>query len=316
MTELLPEGTYPFDLVGPVARPPAPVRASVLTLAQDARRQLLGAEGLEAQRYGFTMPDWRLAGAIAQLREEADTANPARDKASDGTIGDPRHAGRGPGSPEWDDSDHNPWLVVASLGVVRAADIDTSDLDLPTAFEAARRKAHAGELPQLVGGGYLILNGRITSPSFDGWRQYKGANPHILAGHVSVSRELARFDDRRPWGIFGGPTPRPTPPSPAPPTPRPTPPPGPGWTGPDLRGTGLALRGEQGANGPRVQRLQAFWRTTYPLYAKALEVDGWWGPRTTAVCREFAQRTGIRSADGRNIGEQVARKLYLAGFRG
>ena len=154
----------------------------------------------------------------------------------------------------------------------------------------------------MVGGGYFICFGRITAPDFSSWRTYRGPNPHILEGHVSVSTDPARFNDRRPWGIFGDVTP-----------PAPT---GPGWTGPDVKGYGLDLRGDQGANGPRVQALQDFLRRTYPLYAKGLDVDGWWGPQTTGVVREFAQRTGIRSADGLNIGPQIARKLYVAGFRG
>jgi hypothetical protein len=107
---------------------------------------------------------------------------------------------------------------------------------------------------------------------------------------------------------------------PPPPAPAPAPPvlAGPGWTGPDLRGRTLDLRGEHGNNGPRVAVLQRFWRDRYPLYAKDLAVDGWWGDRTSAVCREFAVRSGIpaRDVDGRNIGPKIARKLHLAGFRG
>lgn len=98
-----------------------------------------------------------------------------------------------------------------------------------------------------------------------------------------------------------------------------TPPPAvviPGWSGPDLSGAGPELRGDEGNNGPRVAALQQFWRSRYPLYARSLEVDGRWGPRTSAVCRQFAVRSGVRSADGRNIGQQIAHRLYGAGFRG
>lgn len=105
----------------------------------------------------------------------------------------------------------------------------------------------------------------------------------------------------------------PTPPSPtAPPSSPPVPT---GWTGPDLVGAALTLRGEEGNNGPRVARLQDFWRIRYRLYAKDLAVDGWWGPATTAVCREFARRSRVPAADGRNIGPLLARQLYLAGLR-
>lgn len=303
--------TYPHQLAGAAARPPVPARPQVVAMARDARRRELTAAGLELpEAYGFVMPPYRLAACLVECREEANQANPRRDTSSDGTLGNAAHAGRGPGSPEWDDSDHNPWLIVAGKGVVRALDLDQDGLDLVTAFEEMRQLASAGALPQLVGGGYLIINGRITAYDFSGWRTYKGTNPHVLHGHISASRDPARFDDRRPWGVFGRRAPAPVQP-PSEVRPR-----GPGWTGPDLRGQGLLLRGEQGANGVRVARLQLFMRLTYPLYAKGLADDGWWGPKTSSVLRQFAQRTGIRSADGLNIGPQVARKLYLAGFRG
>jgi hypothetical protein len=99
------------------------------------------------------------------------------------------------------------------------------------------------------------------------------------------------------------------PPAPAP-APAPT-----GWTGPDASGTGTMFRAELGNNGPRVQALQAFLRTRYPLYAKALVADGFYGPRTAAVIAEYARRSAIRGADGLNVGPQLARSLYVAGFR-
>lgn len=102
-------------------------------------------------------------------------------------------------------------------------------------------------------------------------------------------------------------------PAPSPPAPGPAPA---GWTGPDLTGSALALRGVVGNSGPRVQALQGWLRGTFPLYAKNLDVDGEWGPQTTGVLREFAQRSSIRTADGLNIGPQLARRLYLSGFRG
>lgn len=302
--------TYPHELAGAPARPPVAVRASVMAMAADARRHQLVAELDQPPRYGFVMPDWRPAASLVVLREELDHAHPGRDTSSDGMVGNAAHAGGGPGSPEWDDSDHNPWLIVGRLGVVRALDITNDpDVDLPALFERLRADAHAGKLPQLLGGGYLILNGRITTPSFDGWRTYKGENPHVLHGHASVSRSADRFDDRGPWGIARGHVPaKPVePPKPSKPT---------GWPGPDLRGSGLLLRGAHGASGARVKALQDFMRRTYPLYSKAIDVDGWWGSETSGVLREFARRTGIRSATGRDLGPQLARKLYVAGFRG
>jgi hypothetical protein len=104
--------------------------------------------------------------------------------------------------------------------------------------------------------------------------------------------------------------------TPAPPRRRPpaAPRPGTGWTGPDLTGRGTTLRGDAGNNGPRVAALQAFLRDRYPLYAKNLAADGWWGPATTAAIAEFGHRSNIPSADGRNIGPKLAAALYAAGF--
>lgn len=302
------QDSYPHGDVGPPARPPAAPEPKVMAMAREARRRELGALGLGGpppDLFGLA-GDWRLAASLVVLGDEANLANPGRDKSSDGTIGDDRHQALG------SKSDHNPWLVWQGTPWVRARDIDTSGLDVAAAFERARHLAHTGHLPQVRNGGYLIAFGRITAHDFSRWHVYKGANPHILAGHVSVSTEPARFDDRRPWGIFApaaAPEPAPAPGPPPPPA-------GPGWTGPDLRGSGLDLRGEEGANGPRVKALQGFLRANYPLYAKGLDVDGWWGAQTRGVVREFGRRTGVLSADGANIGPQLARKLFLAGFRG
>lgn len=104
------------------------------------------------------------------------------------------------------------------------------------------------------------------------------------------------------------------------PAPAPAPPPapsGPGWTGPDLTGAGLGLRGDVGNNGPRVAAWQAFLRDTYPAYRHEhgeLATDGWWGPVTTAWNAEFGHRSGIPSADGRNIGPRLAAAYHRAGL--
>jgi hypothetical protein len=153
--------------------------------------------------------------------------------------------------------------------------------------------------------GVLRWGGRWTGADVDGmhWEGIPGVT-------VEAVRELTASLSAKP--------PAPVSPVPAPapaPKPKPKPKPAAGWTGPDLRGVSLALRGEQGNNGPRTQRLQRELRRAYPRYAKHLDDDGYWGPQTTAVLREFAHRTGIRSADGANIGPQIARKLYLAGVR-
>lgn len=296
---------YPYEWAGD--RAPAPVAASerVLGMARRAQARTL-ATGGQLPPPTRSAAQWRLAGSIAVLGDEANAANPNRDKSSDGTIGDARHVAEG------SDSDHNPWVVVAGVGVVRARDIDVDGLDLPAAVERARQLAAAGQLPQLTGGGYIILNHRITAPDFSGWHAYTGADPHVTHAHFSVSREPGQFDDRRPWGIFTPAAPAPVPPQPAPPVGN--------WTGPDLTGVGPALRGQAGgqpqgpqSNGPRVRELQHRMNVLYPLYSH-LDEDGWYGPATAGVMAEFGRRSGI-ACDGLNIGPKLALALYKANVR-
>jgi hypothetical protein len=291
--------SYPAHLAGDPAPPPEPVAPRLFEMAQRAHER--AAEPLSdadlSQLYGATPV--RTAGAVDVLFFEADTAAPGRSKRSDGRIGDARHAKLG------DDSDHNPWLVHQGRGIVRAGDV-TNDpaLALHVAFERLRAAAAAGRLPQVLHGGYAILNGRITAPDWSGWRAYLG-NPHVSHGHVSVSLNPAQFDSRATWGIFADVAAPATRPAPA------------GWTGPDLTGAGPGLRGQQGDNGPRVQAWQQWLAANYPAYRHALgdlAPDGWWGPVTTRWNREFGQRSGIPSADGLNIGPKLAAAYHRAGL--
>jgi hypothetical protein len=216
-------------------------------------------------------------------------------------IGDARHQAEngphGPGS----GSDHNGWVHLAGVGVVRAFDI-TNDpaLGLPAVAERLRARALAGTLPQVAGGGYLILAGRITAPDWSGWRVYTGPDPHVSHLHVSVSLDAAGFDSSAPWHAFISEQPAPPPPPPAP-------------AGRDLTGRGDGLRGDAGNTGPRVAAVQAFLNRYAPAYAH-LAVDGVWGPATTAALAEFAHRSGIPDADGRNIGPKIAAALHRDGF--
>jgi len=286
------EPGYPHHLAGDPAPAPRTPAAKTYEMAQRA------ADRHPAEPARGAVPH-RIARAIAVLFEEANAAAPNRRTSSDGTIGDARHAALGRAT------DHNPWLVDNhGVGVVRAGDL-TNDpaLNLAAAFERARIAAAAGRLPQVLNGGYLILNGRITAPDWSGWREYKGTNPHVLHGHVSVSLNPAQFDSPKPWGIFA--------PAPARPVPSP------GWSGPDLRGAGTDLRGEQGNSGPRVQAWQAWLADYYPAYRHTcgdLVPDGEWGPITSRWNAEFGHRSAIPSADGTNIGPKLAAAYFRAGL--
>lgn len=102
------------------------------------------------------------------------------------------------------------------------------------------------------------------------------------------------------------------------PSPTPPAPPGrPGWAGPDLTGTGPALRGQAGDSGPRVQAWQAWLADNYPAYRHTcgdLIADGEWGPVTTRWNQEFGHRSAIPSADGANIGPKLAAAYHRAGL--
>lgn len=137
---------------------------------------------------------WRNCAASLALVAEVNARWPGRDKASDGTVGDAAHASRS--------SDHNPFIIVSGTGVVRARDIDVDGIDAGWLAEHLRQLGAAGD-PRLRGGGYLILNRRITLPSFAGWRVYSGSNPHTSHLHVSFSLDRAGFDSTAGWGIAG-----------------------------------------------------------------------------------------------------------------
>ena len=138
---------------------------------------------------------WRLALALAQLREELDAAAPARSRASDGTIGDAAHASR--------DSDHNPWVTDRGVGVVTAIDLTDDDAhgaDMAKLADHLLRKRD----PRIK---YLIHNARIASsyptsstPAWT-WRPYSGVNAHRKHLHVSVQPEHALYDSRAGWDV-------------------------------------------------------------------------------------------------------------------
>lgn len=210
--------------------------------------------------------NWRNAGAVVTLRNAVNAKWPNRDKASDGTIGDAAHATRS--------SDHNPWVIVDGVGVVRALDIDVDGINAAWYAEELRKLGAAGD-PRLAGGGYVIYNRRITAPDFKSWRVYTGSNPHTMHVHVSFSRNRAGFDSTAPWAFLGAAVPRP----PAPPKP-----------------SGRATI-RKGSTGQLVRDLQTRLRTRYPLYAKNVATDGQFGPKTDAAVREFQRRSRL-AVDG------------------
>ena len=134
------------------------------------------------------MANWRLAYSLETLRNEVNARWPNRNKASDGTIGNPAHAATA--------SDHNP----NADGVVCAFDI-TNDPNGPTAqylFDTFVANPHPDAK-------YFIANSHIASKQY-GWivRPYYGSDPHTSHIHVSVGvgpdgQSRQPYDDRVTW---------------------------------------------------------------------------------------------------------------------
>lgn len=138
---------------------------------------------------------WRVARSLSALRRQVDGLAPGRSKANDGTIGDAAHASR--------DSDHNPWVVDAGVGVVTAMDI-THDPAHGFDAGALAQRIVASRDPRVK---YVISNRRIANSMAIGgaapwtWRPYGGSNPHEKHVHVSVKAQRAAYDDESPWMI-------------------------------------------------------------------------------------------------------------------
>lgn len=244
---------------------------------------------------------WRNCQASLSLVNEINLRWPGRDKSSDGTIGDAAHATRS--------SDHNPWVIVAGMGVVRARDVDKDGVDMPSLMEHLRKLGAAGD-PRLAGGGYLISNRRITRPDFSGWAVYTGSNPHDKHGHVSFSTRAAGFDSQAPWHIVPPGTTTP-------------------WTPDGLRAVAAAAPAGFDASGmatlthgmrgdARVAALQRFlnaygWRPALPL----LPVTGNYLDQTAQVIRAAQAQVGITGpdADGRSVGPRTKVAFAARGAR-
>lgn len=128
----------------------------------------------------------KLSKAAHTLRDQVNAAFPNRDKASDGWLGDSRHAARV--------SDHNP----DEQGWVRAIDIDV-DLfgkdakpKLMPDFADQLRAICASKAERRIA--YIIFNKRIAGKPGWAWRKYSSFNGHTHHMHVSFEKEADLLD--------------------------------------------------------------------------------------------------------------------------
>lgn len=134
------------------------------------------------------MAAWVLIPCLRALFAEFNRIAPARDHASDGSIGDTAH--------EKEVSDHNPDETGAvpirdadKLNEVHAIDVDNdlreSDLTMERVVQFLLARCRSGAEKRLR---YIIWNRRIWAAS-SGWVQkaYTGPSPHTEHAHFSAS---------------------------------------------------------------------------------------------------------------------------------
>lgn len=151
------------------------------------------------------MASWTLVPCLQCLFDEINTLAPGRDRASDGALGDTRHAAGG-------SSDHLPDEQFSALrdkdpdsaNEVHAIDVD-KDLNQPGwSMERIVQTVvlrHRNGLDDRLQN--VIFNRRIWSRSW-GWtaREYTGPNPHDKHAHFSARYTAAQERDTRPWGLL------------------------------------------------------------------------------------------------------------------
>lgn len=128
---------------------------------------------------------WRVARSLDVLLQQIDARFPARNRASDGAIGDADHQKR--------DSDHNPWY---GPGIVTARDFThdpVNGIDIgPFSHELADTRD-----PRIK---YVIANGMILDSRSWQWTPYNGRNPHTEHFHLSVVADPL-CDGTDPWAV-------------------------------------------------------------------------------------------------------------------
>lgn len=147
------------------------------------------------------MAYWYLAPSLVQLRREIDLEYPARDKTTDGAIGDAAHNAR--------KSDHNADWDSTPPGIIRAIDVDEDLYGPSTTDKGAVSQALVDRIITDPRVAYVIYERRIwQNPAAfrqGGWRPYTAAgksgwfNPHKMHFHVSIRHGIQWERDTSPW---------------------------------------------------------------------------------------------------------------------
>lgn len=148
------------------------------------------------------MAAWVLVPCLVRLRAEFNQIAPARDRTSDGSIGDQAHAGR-VSSHNPDETGAVPVRDADHLNEVHAIDVDvdlrTPGLTMEKVVQHLVARHRAGLEDRLRN---IIFNGRIWAAS-SGWRQqaYAGANRHDKHAHFEASYATAAETDTHSWHL-------------------------------------------------------------------------------------------------------------------
>lgn len=141
------------------------------------------------------MSDYRIAPAATAALAQANLLWPDRDKTFDGTLGDYAHSTR----KSW----HNPCDKNGNKvpgGTVCAFDLTNDPAHGCDAHALVRAAVARGErrINEAISRGRIWTRDRAS----EGWRPYKGENPHNHHAHVSVSWEYRT--ETAPWWITEG----------------------------------------------------------------------------------------------------------------
>lgn len=243
------------------------------------------------------MASWRLCGSLTVVRQQVNAKFPGRSKVSDGTIGDAAHQRQGRSS------DHNAWYPPPAGGIVKGLDL-THDPRAGFSIGIFTDQLQAARPAWLK---YAIANWMIMSgapgPYPWVWRTYTGSDGHTSHAHLSAV-DSPGCDSTTPLMIpmLSGTATTPTPVTnpgggaPAPTTAPPFPLPAGFYFGP-LTGPAESISGQYATDHQAWRDGLRRWQQRMRDRSWPLTADGYYGPQTANVTRQFQAQKGL-TADG------------------